>query len=167
MVVDGLAGEFGIHLKKPWLKRFMVGQGRIAGGKLVLAKPLVFMNESGQVVSSLLSWAAAEAVQLLVVYDNVDLSPGNCRFKLRGSAGGHNGLESVTRFLGDAGFMRLAVGVGRPPEGGDMVRHVLSPPRGEEATLLRSGVEAAVSAIASLPESGAERVMNDLNRREP
>lgn len=166
MVVEGLAGALGVHLKKPWLKRFQVGQARLGNLKLVLAKPLTFMNESGQVVPSLLAWSDAEAGDLLVVYDNADLSPGNCRLKIRGTAGGHNGLESVTRALRGDDFMRLAVGVGKRHPAGDMVAHVLSVPRGEDAALLQQGVEAAVSAITSLPERGAEKVMNDLNRRE-
>ena len=166
-VVDAVAEELGLQFKKPWLKRFLLAQGRLAGTRIVLAKPLTFMNESGQVIPSLLSWANACATDLLVVYDNVDLSPGNCRLKLRGSAGGHNGLKSVARAVRGGDFMRLAVGIGKPYSGDEKVRHVLGRPSAEEARLIEQGVQNAAKAVTDLAEQGPEKVMNDLNRREP
>ncbi len=166
MVVDAVAGELNLHLKKPWLKRFLLGQGRSGGRRIILAKPLTFMNESGQVVPAILAWAGSGLADLLVVYDNADISPGNCRLKLRGSGGGHNGLESVIRGVRGTGFMRLSVGVGRPPVGGDLVRRVLAAPSGSEVQLFEQGVQAAAAAVLRLFDTEAEKVMNDLNRRE-
>jgi PTH1 family peptidyl-tRNA hydrolase len=103
---------------------------------------------------------------LLVVCDNLDLSPGSCRLRLRGSSGGQKGLESVISALGTDEFMRLTVGIGRPSHKGKVVGHVLTAPSRDEAALLAQGVEKAARAVLELLESGPEEVMNVYNRKE-
>jgi len=101
------------------------------------------------------------------VCDNMDLSPGNCRLRLRGSSGGQKGLESVIAALGTSDFMRLTVGIGRPSHKGKAIGHVLTTPKRGEAALFSQGVDRAAEAVLELIEHGPEKVMNTFNRKEP
>ncbi len=125
------------------------------------------MNASGRAFKSALRDCGIPLEGILVICDSLDLSPGNCRFRPRGSAGGHKGLESVIRHLGTDAFMRLLVGIGRPPRKEEVVEYVLGEPRGEDAGLLEAAVSKAADAVLTLATSGPERVMNELNRKEP
>ena len=164
MVVDRVAGLLGARFRKPLFRRHLVALCSRGGKRHALVKPTTFMNLSGSEIPGLLRRHGGE---LLVVYDNVDLAPGRCRLKLKGSSGGHRGLESVAQTLGSGEFPRLAVGIGRPAGGGDLTAHVLSRPGEAEAEALEQGVERASRAVLDALERGVQKVMNELNRRDP
>ena len=166
-VVDGLAERLGASFKKKIFRSYSIAKAAHGSGSFYLVKPLTFMNRSGPAVWEALRETGTSPADLLVVCDNLDLSPGNCRFRLKGSSGGQKGLESVIAALGTSDFMRLTVGIGRPGGKGQVVGHVLTAPGREEAMLLAQGVDKASRAVLDLLDGGPEKVMNAYNRKEP
>lgn len=132
---------------------------------VVLATPLAFMNRSGPPLLSLLEELHAGPGDLLVVVDDVDQGPGLLRMRLSGSSGGHRGLESIEAALGTQAYARLRVGVGRNPPGVPSEDWVLEPPTGDDARALAQGVERAADAVRAWLARGAERAMDEYNRR--
>ncbi|MGH3085960.1 MAG: aminoacyl-tRNA hydrolase, partial [Rubrobacteraceae bacterium] len=123
---------------------------------IALIKPTTMMNNSGAALSGY------EAEDLIVVHDDLDLPPGSVRVKVGGGAGGHNGLRSIIQRLG-SDFIRVRVGVGRPPEGMSVTDHVL----GRMDSSIKSAVPRAADAVEKILEDGPERAMDVFNvRRE-
>jgi peptidyl-tRNA hydrolase, PTH1 family len=167
IVVDALASRLGVHFKKKLFHSYFVGKGLHSGTALYLVKPLTYMNDSGRAVREAMRETGGDPSQLLVICDSLDLSPGNVRFKLKGSSAGQKGLESIIRAIGTQEFMRMALGIGRPDRKGKVIGHVLGAPTKEEEELIDAAVERAAQAVLMLVSDGPTRVMNDLNRREP
>ena len=166
LAVDAIAEAFSVRMRKPFRRRYEVGQCVRHARELFLAKPLTFMNRSGEVVLDLIARSRSAPGSMLVIYDNMDLYPGNCRLKLKGSSGGHNGLESLGRRLGTTAFMRLAVGIGRPAPGMGSVEYVLGEPSVRERELVRAAIDRMPQIISTLLSEGPQRLMNELNRRQ-
>jgi peptidyl-tRNA hydrolase, PTH1 family len=167
MVVDALASRLGVQFKKKLFHSYFLGKALHAGVPLYLVKPLTYMNDSGRAVREALRETGGDPSQLLVVCDSLDLSPGNLRFKLKGSSAGQKGLDSVIRALGSQEFMRLTLGIGRPDRKGKVIGHVLSAPSRAEEELLSDAVERGARAVLTLVVDGPQKVMNEVNRREP
>ena len=165
-VVEDLASRLGISFKKKIFRAYSIGKGTRAGTSLYLVKPLTFMNDSGRAARDALRDTGGTPADLLVVCDSLDLSPGNCRFRLRGSSGGQKGLQSIISALGTEDFMRLVVGIGRPARKGQVVGHVLTAPKKDEAGLIAEGVVKAAEAVLLLLDQGPEKVMNAYNKKE-
>lgn len=167
MVVDALASRLGVHFKKKLFHSYFLGKGMHAGSPLCFVKPLTYMNDSGRAVREAMRETGGDPSQLLVICDSLDLSPGNLRFKLKGSSAGQKGLDSIIRAIGTTDFMRMWIGIGRPDRKGKVVGHVLSAPSKAEVELIDGAVERAAQAVLMLVTEGPTRVMNDINRREP
>ena len=136
---------------------------RFSAGPVMLAKPLTFMNRSGDVVAALTRYYDIAAADLLVVVDEVALPFTRLRARPSGSAGGHNGLKSIVERLGTTEFPRLRLGVGRGNTRRDLADHVLSGfERGEEA-LLESFIARAADAAEMFAAEGILKVMNAFN----
>lgn len=167
MVVDALARRLGVSFKKRLFHSYFVGKGTHAGASLFLVKPITFMNDSGRAVRDALRETGTGVSDLLVICDSLDLSPGNLRFKLKGSSAGQKGLQSIIKAVGTEDFMRLTIGIGRPGHQGQVIAHVLSAPRKDEKELISQTVEQAADAVLLLLTDGPTRVMNGVNRKEP
>jgi PTH1 family peptidyl-tRNA hydrolase len=135
-------------------------------GPVLLAKPLTFMNASGEAVGGLLRYFKIEPADFLVVVDEVQLPLGRLRARARGSAGGHNGLKSVIAHLGDE-FARLRVGIGRGDARRDLADHVLARFDPEEAAEAERMTTRAADASEMFITSGIEAVMNAYNGGDP
>ncbi len=122
------------------------------------------MNVSGEVLQEVLARTGLTLGELLVVCDNLDLQPGQCRLKLKGSSAGHRGLKSIIAHAGTQEFRRIFVGIGRPEKPEDTIEYVLSDAR-EEACLIDSGVERAAEGALMLLNQDSRKVMNVLNAR--
>lgn len=164
MVIDAAAGKFRVVVDER-AHRAMVGRGRIAGVEVLLAKPQTFMNLSGESVGPLVREVGLSAADAVIVHDDLDLDLGRIKISVSGGDGGHNGVASVIAALGTGSFVRLRVGIGRPPDGVDPVEYVLSPFGLEEAGLVKKVVDTAVQAIASIVREGPPRAMNRFNKR--
>ncbi len=136
-------------------------------GDVLLVKPQTFMNESGRAVSALCRFFKIEAHEILVVYDDVAFDPGIIKFKMGGSAGGHNGLKSLINHLGSQEFPRLKIGVGQPAPG-ELVGHVLSTFREEERNTIENALETSAEAVQLALSHGATAAANVYNvRKQP
>jgi PTH1 family peptidyl-tRNA hydrolase len=148
-----------------------VGEGRLAGQPVILAKPRTFVNLSGRAVSHLLRRYHLSPQHLLVVYDDLDLPLGRVRLRPRGSHGGHRGIRSIVEAIGSQDFPRIRIGIGRPKVAGEptwepdvVVDYVLGPMTAEERRILDEAVATAGEAILCLLADGVEAAMNRYNR---
>ena len=130
---------------------------------VLLAKPLTFMNRSGDAVAALVRYYDVPTTELLVVVDEVDLPFGRLRAKARGSAGTHNGLRSVVDRLGTTEFPRLRLGVGRGDTRRDLADHVLSKFEADERPIIEAATLRAADAAEMFVSDGIERVMSTFN----
>lgn len=165
-VVDGIASRFNIKLKKVFFHPYQIGKAEVNNQQLYLVKPLTYMNRSGAILGHLLKRVKGVVDELVIVCDNLDLPPGGCRLKLKGSSGGQRGLASVTEALGSSQFKRLFIGVGRPSSGISVIDHVLGNPSGEERSLVLQSVQAAIDGLLLLLESPPDQVMGKINKRK-
>jgi PTH1 family peptidyl-tRNA hydrolase len=132
--------------------------------RLVVAKPLTFMNNSGVAVAQVMRWYKIPYDQLLVIYDELDLAYGRLRLRSSGSAGGHNGIASVIRSLGTQEFARLRIGVGRPVTG-STIDYLLSGFTAAERDELPEFIALCADAAMAWLDDGIEPAMNEYNRR--
>jgi PTH1 family peptidyl-tRNA hydrolase len=135
-------------------------------GDTLFAKPLTFMNDSGQAIGELLRYFKIDVADLLVVVDDVQLPLGRLRARARGSAGGHNGLKSVIQHVGDE-FARLRLGVGRGDSRRDLADHVLAKFEKDEAEDVARMIERATDASDVFVTAGIAAVMNQFNGGDP
>ncbi len=163
MVVDYLAERLGIKVDQIKFKS-LVGEGLINSEKVILVKPQTYMNQSGEAVFEIVRWYKPALADILVVFDDLDLPPGKLRLRIRGSAGGHNGMKSIIYLLQSDEFPRLRIGIGRPEdENTEPVDYVLSKLGKEEAKVMAEAVKAAGETVISILEKGVEQVMNKMN----
>lgn len=141
-------------------------RGRLEGKEVVLAQPQTFMNLSGPAVAELLRAEGLTPADLIVVADDVALPWGQLRIRERGSAGGHNGLESVIAALGTSEFLRVRLGI-QPAEGkvGDLAEYVLEPMGDDEREVAEAMVGEAAEAVRVILREGPGRAMTRFNRR--
>jgi PTH1 family peptidyl-tRNA hydrolase len=144
----------------------VIAKWRRPDGVALMAKPLTFMNLSGQAVGEIVRYFKIDAADLLIVVDEAQLPLGRLRARARGSAGGHNGLKSVIAHLGDE-FPRLRIGVGRGEQQRDLADHVLSRFEKDEAAEVERMTARAADAAEMFITSGIEAVMNAYNGGDP
>jgi len=164
MIVDAFAKKFRIDITKHE-KSAMTGEGRVAGGSVKVAKPLTFMNLSGDAVKLLVNAYLDSADDLMIVYDDIDLPLARLRIKPSGSSGTHNGMRSIVSSLATERFPRLRFGVRGPDFGDGRLRdYVLDDFTAEEAPLVERGIERAVDALLLFARGDLKRAMNEFNR---
>ncbi|MBI4056042.1 MAG: aminoacyl-tRNA hydrolase [Elusimicrobia bacterium] len=134
------------------------------GQTLILARPLTYMNESGEAVSALVNFFRIASSRILICYDEMDLPLGEVRIRLKGSAGGHKGMESVVSQLGTQDVPRLRLGIG--PSSGDPVDFVLGCFSSTEQKKVQEMLTRATEALECVISDGIEKAMNQYNHRE-
>ena len=164
-VVDELARRAGIAFTSAPVDA-LIAKWRRGEDAVLFAKPMTFMNDSGQAVGELARYFKIDAGDLLIVVDEVQLPLGRLRARPRGSAGGHNGLKSVIAHLGDE-FARLRIGVGRGDSRRDLADHVLSRFDGDESAEVERMTARAADAAETFITSGIAAVMNQFNGGDP
>jgi PTH1 family peptidyl-tRNA hydrolase len=166
MVVDAFAKKFRIDLTKHE-KNAMTGTGRVAGGSVLVAKPLTFMNLSGDAVKLLLNAYGETPKDVMIVYDDIDLPVGRLRIRENGSSGTHNGMRSIVSSLATESFPRLRFGVrgANYSETAPRLRdYVLDEFDADEQPLVEGGVARAVDALLLFARGDLRRAMNEFNR---
>lgn len=165
-VVDAFAAKFRIPLATHE-KNSMTGTGRVAGGSVLVAKPLTYMNLSGDAVKLLVNAYGESPEDLIVVYDDVDLPTGRLRIRPSGSSGTHNGMRSIVSALGRDDFARLRVGVRGEDYGqGHLRDYVLDEFTPEEMPVVETAIGRAVDALVLFCRGDLKRAMNEFNRDE-
>lgn len=161
-VIDELAGKYGIDVSERKHRAFC-GKGIIEGQKVILVKPQTFMNLSGESLRSVLDYYKIMPEELIVIYDDISLAPGQLRIRRKGSAGGHNGIKNIIAHLGTQEFPRIKVGVGEKPPRMDLKDYVLSHfSKGEQELMEEAFREAARAAVMMMTE-GVDKAMNHFN----
>jgi PTH1 family peptidyl-tRNA hydrolase len=159
--VDAIAAEAGASWESKKAFNCLMARCSFAGSQVLLVKPQTFMNLSGDSVAPVVKYHNASVSDLLVVHDDIDLPAGRIRLRKGGSSGGHNGIRSVVERLGDPGFVRLKLGVGK--DRGNVVAHVLGKFAPDVRKTMDAVVAAAVKAAAAVLRDGPERAMNEFN----
>ena len=167
MVLDELAARAGVKLSpgKGKRARTLIGEGRLAGRRVVLARPTSYMNESGGPVRGLLDYHSIPATDLVVLHDELDIPFASVRLKRGGGEGGHNGLRSITRSTGTKDYLRVRVGIGRPPGRQDPADFVLKDFSATERKELDLLVAEAADAAEELLAQGLEAAQNVVHPR--
>jgi len=165
MVVDAFARKFRIGIATHE-KNAMTGTGRVGGGSVMVAKPLTFMNLSGEAVRLLVNAYLESTEELMVVYDDIDLPLGKLRIRPNGSAGTHNGMRSIVESLASERFPRLRCGVrgANYAEGGPLRDYVLDDFTPEEQPAVEAMIARAVDALVLFCRDDLRRAMNEFNR---
>lgn len=160
-VIENLASRYQIERE---ISKYdgIIAQLRIGGERVLLVKPLTFMNLSGRTVKPLVSFYKIDWADLMVVYDDMDLDPGIIRIRPEGGTGGHKGIASITNMLNDTSFPRMRIGIGRPPD--DTIDWVLGKFAPEEAALMKETVERAADALETWVKDGIDKAMNIYNQ---
>lgn len=158
--------KYGLSFQNKPKFKGSVAEGIIGGAKVLLLKPLTYMNLSGEAVAAILHYLHIELSQLLIVVDDVDLPVGQLRVKLNSSAGTHNGLKSIEEHLQTIRYARLRIGVGDREEG-DLTSHVLGRFSEEEEKLLPEILDRVVETVEIWMDKGVTRAMDFANRRLP
>ena len=166
-VIDELADRLGIGRPVRFGKS-LIGKGMIGGQKVILMKPLTYMNLSGEAVREVCSYFKVDHHDhLIVISDDIDLPVGHLRIRKKGSAGGHNGLKNIILHLGDDAFRRVRIGVGgKPSPGADLAGHVLGHFKGEDRAVMEEADVKAADAVICMVEQGPDKAMNLYNTRK-
>lgn len=164
MAVDAFARKFRIEVTRHEKSAF-TGTGRVGGGAVMVAKPLTFMNLSGDSVKLLVNAYLDSTDDLIVVYDDVDLPLGRLRIRPSGSAGTHNGMRSIVQTLGTERFPRLRIGIGAA-DGGRLRDYVLDEFAAEEQPAVDRAIARTVDALVLFARGDLRRAMNEFNRDE-
>lgn len=164
MVVDAFARKFRIDVTRHE-KNALTGTGRVAGGSVMVAKPLTYMNLSGDAVKLLVNAYLESTDDLIVVYDDIDLPLAKLRIRPSGSSGTHNGMRSIVQVLGTEKFPRLRIGIGAQ-DGGRLRDYVLDEFAADEQAIVNRAIERSVDALVLFARGDLRRAMNEFNRDE-
>ena len=161
MVADAIHEKYGFA---PYKAKFdgLISEGKIDGEKVYLLKPQTYMNLSGESVAELVNYYKMDPEEeMIVIYDDISLAPGNLRIRKKGSAGGHNGIKNIIAVTGTQNFLRIKVGVGEKPAGWDLADHVLghfdTADRAEVEKAIGHAVEAAEMMITGETDAAMNR----------
>lgn len=163
--VDEIVDEFDIPSSGISMKG-MYGKGIVSGNKIMVMKPLTYMNLSGHAVRAYIDYYNIDpASELIVIYDDVDLPVGSIRIRKKGSAGSHNGMKSIIQMLGDGNFTRIRVGIGPKPEKWDLADYVLAPFSKADREKINETIEDIPRVIKSIVENGVDIAMTEFNKK--
>ena len=139
----------------------------INGNKVVLVKPLTYMNLSGEAIRAVVDYYKVdETSELIVIYDDISLDVGQLRIRKKGSAGGHNGIKNIIAHLGHDTFNRIKIGVGEKPKGYDLADYVLGHFSKEELAVMKESLEKADGAVNLMLEGRVDAAMNEYNAKK-
>ena len=163
-VIDELADKYNISVDTAKHKG-LIGKGVIAGQKVILVKPMTYMNNSGECIREVMDYYKCDIDDFIVIFDDISLDVGKLRLRAKGSAGGHNGIKDIIRQLGTEKFLRIKVGVGAKPKGWDLADHVLGRFSTEDRKLVDEAIEKAAKAVDIMISQGVDAAMNEYNRK--
>lgn len=167
IAIDRIAEKLNIDVRKSKF-RSTIGEGQIAGEKVLLVKPETYMNDSGLAVKDIMDFYKLDPEDLIVIYDDFDIPEGSVRIRPFGSSGTHNGMKSIIRLLGSDRFPRIRIGTGKEDmEKRELIGFVLGGFSGDEVKIMEGAVDVARDAAICFVESGIDRAMNRYNGIKP
>lgn len=162
MTIDELAKRWNISLNEQKFKG-VFGAGFVNGEKVILLKPLTYMNLSGESIRPLMDYYKIDVEDFVVLYDDLDIPVGKLRLRMKGSAGGHNGVKSTISHLGTQEFQRIRMGIDRPKNGMKVVDYVLGRFTSEEIPDVNHSIEKAADACEEWLNKPFLQIMNTFN----
>ncbi len=162
MAIDELARRWNISLNEQKFKG-VFGAGFVNGEKVILLKPLTYMNLSGESIRPLMDYYKIDVEDFVVLYDDLDIPVGKLRLRMKGSAGGHNGVKSTISHLGTQEFQRIRMGIDRPKNGMKVVDYVLGRFTSEEIPDVNHSIEKAADACEEWLNKPFLQIMNTFN----
>lgn len=160
--IDALAYSSNIDVRRSKFKG-LIGNGTIAGEKVILLKPQTYMNLSGQSIRETVSYYDVPRENIIVIYDDMDIPLKSIRIRKSGGPGTHNGMKSVVKELGFKDFPRIRIGVGNNSKDSDIIEHVIGKVSKKEQELLDEAAKAAADAIEDIIRVGIDNAMNKHN----
>ncbi|MDE7222789.1 MAG: aminoacyl-tRNA hydrolase [Acetatifactor sp.] len=165
-VIDAIAEKYGITMLERKHKA-VVGKGYIDGQRVILLKPLTYMNLSGESIREAVDYYKVdETSRLVVISDDISLDVGQLRIRKKGSAGGHNGLKNIIRHLGHENFIRIRMGVSDKPQGYELKDYVLGHFTDQEKKTLEETGSSAVQAVCMILQGDVDGAMNRYNTKK-
>ncbi len=161
--IDYIARKIGVdvEIKK---HKALIGKGNLEGEKLILAKPQTYMNLSGESIREMIHYyKIVPKEQLIILYDDISLKPGQLRIRAKGSSGGHNGIKSIINNICTDEFIRIKIGIGEKPIGYDLADYVLGRFSREERKQVKDAFEQACEAVELMVQGKTEQAMNQFN----
>jgi PTH1 family peptidyl-tRNA hydrolase len=166
LLLDCLAKRHRIEISRRGMKS-LYGRGKIGSEEVILAKPQTFMNLSGESAQRLLRFFKLTPEKVIVLHDDLDLSWGEVRVRVRGGDGGHKGIRSIIEALGSEGFVRFKIGIGRPERSAqDPADFVLEPITGEKRDEFKEMIEGNADALEILILEGPQKAMNKFHQKK-
>lgn len=163
MAIDALADKLSISMNSSKHKA-IVGTGYIEGEKVLLMKPLTYMNLSGESIIDAVNFYKIDSEdELIIIYDDIAMDVGKLRLRSKGSAGGHNGIKSIITHLGNDKFKRIRIGVGNKPDGYDLADYVLGHFSKEDKVIITDACKKAADAVCLSVKTGFDKAMNTYN----
>lgn len=165
-VIDALASKYNISVTEKKHKA-LCGSGVIDGIKVLLVKPQTYMNLSGESVAEVMNYYKLDPEEeMLVIFDDISLEPGNIRIRKKGSAGGHNGIKNIIAMTGTSDFMRVKVGVGKKPQDWDLADHVLGRFSDEDREKVELAIKDSMDATSLILMQDVDGAMNQFNAKK-
>lgn len=160
--INKIAREYVIEVNK---KKFdsLYGEGRIEKEKVILLKPQTYMNLSGKAIWQVVQFYKIPKENILIIYDDMDIEPGEIKIRKKGGAGSHNGMKSVVQELQTEDFARIRVGIGKPQFKDDKINYVIGAIPEQEKEKLEEGTTKAKESIIEILKNGMDMAMNKFN----
>lgn len=165
MTIEKLAKDLKIDVAKSKFNS-VYGETNYKGEKILLMKPLTYMNSSGVAVRDLVNFFKVDPADIIVIYDDVDIDFGDIRVRKQGSAGSHNGMKSIIYQIQNDQFPRIRIGIGKKHEQQDLANFVLTNFSKEEMEIIEEATELAAEAALDFVENGIDHTMNNFNNRK-
>ena len=163
-VVNKLAEKYGINIKKEGFKS-LYGIGTIEDEKVILCKPQTYMNLSGEAIIQFVNYYKIEPSHVIVIYDDIDISPGIAKLRKTGGAGSHNGMKSVIQNMGTTNFPHIRIGTGMPENKSNLINYVIGKVSKEEYFILENGINNGAEAVSLILKNGIDNAMNIINTK--
>jgi len=166
MVIDKMVQEFKTPMKKLECQTIVGHLNRISGEDFLICKPLSYMNDSGTSVRGIKAKYNLDLEKIIVIQDDLDLPLGEVRLKQGGGAGGHNGIRSVTKCLGDPNYLRIKIGIDHPGDSSQVIDYVLNDFNRREQVCIQKSLETALFACLDCIDYGFLKAANKYNQKQ-
>ena len=163
-VINKLSEKYDINVKKEGFNS-IYGTGIIEKEKVILCKPQTYMNLSGDAVIQFINYYKIEFSHVIIIYDDIDITPGVVKLRKTGGPGTHNGMKSVIQNLGTTAFPHIRIGTGTPENKSDLINYVIGKVPKDEYEVLEKGIEIAVDAVTLILKNGIDNAMNIINAK--
>ncbi len=163
-VINKLAEKYNINVKKEGFDA-IYGAGLIEGEKVILCKPQTYMNLSGNAVIKFINYYKIDYSKVIIIYDDIDISPGVVKIRKTGGAGSHNGMKSVIQNMGTTSFPHIRIGTGTPLDKSNLIEYVIGKLTKDEYSILKPGIETGVEAVSLIIKNGIDNSMNIINAK--